>query len=120
MRKPTQKIRAAIRREAEMEMKRVSADILAQAKREVPVDEGTLRRSALRKVEWDGDTLKASISFNTPYAAKQHEDASLTHNGVGFYGRQRQGKAKYLEDPVKQYYPKVKQRLADAMRRATT
>ena len=120
MRKPTAKIQAAIRRNLEVEMNRLAADVLSQAKREVPVDEGTLRRSGQRKVEWDGDTLRASISFNTPYAAKQHEDTTLNHNAVGFYGRARQGKAKYLEDPVKQYYPKARQRLADAMRRAVT
>lgn len=50
-----------------------------------PVDEGTLRRSGRVEVTDKG----ATVSFNTPYARRQHEDMSYSHPGGGG--------AKYLE-----------------------
>ena len=58
-----------------------------------PVDTGTLRRSAVAVVSESGDTAEASLSFNTVYAAVQHEGEDFNHpNGGG---------AKYLERAVK-------------------
>jgi len=51
-----------------------------------------------------GDEKAVYISFNTPYARRQHEDLTLNHP--------RGGKAKYLEDPFKRNAKKV-ERLAE-------
>lgn len=61
---------------------------LGEAKKIVPLDEATLERSG--KVSVDG--LNGAISFDTPYAVRQHEELDYQH----LPGRQ----AKYLEQPM--------------------
>lgn len=70
--------------------------ILAEAIDEVPLESGTLERSGA--ITESGNS--AYISFNTPYARKQHEDLTLRH----VEGR----KAKYLEDPFNRKKEKVR------------
>ena len=101
---------AALRRAVEREMNALATDVLAEAKRQVPVDKGVLRRSGTKDIGWSGDRITATVSFNTPYAAVQHEDTSFRHP--------RGGKAKYLEDPLKQYAPQMRTRLNAAFRKA--
>lgn len=65
----------------------LAQNILGESQKLVPVDTGTLKRSGNIQTE---DNI-TTISYNTPYALKQHEDATLNHpNG---------GEAKYLERP---------------------
>jgi hypothetical protein len=64
--------------------------ILAESNKLVPLDEGTLERSG--RVQVDPDTLKGLISYDQPYAVRQHEELSWKHAP----GRQ----AKYLETAV--------------------
>lgn len=51
--------------------------LLEQANRTVPHDEGTLMRSGL--VTMSAVQMLAAISYDTPYAVRQHEDLSLRH-----------------------------------------
>ena len=103
--------KAKIKRAIEQEMIEIATDVLAEAKRQVPWEEGTLSRSATRETHWVGNLCLSTISFNTPYAAYQHENRNYTHPRPG-------AKAKYLEDPVREMYPKIRSRLAAAMDRA--
>jgi len=64
--------------------------LLEESRRIVPIDEGTLSRSG--KVSVTADGTEGAVSYDTPYAAKQHEDMTLNHPN----GRQ----AKYLEQPA--------------------
>lgn len=64
--------------------------VLEEANRLVPLDEGTLFESGTTDV--DEGRLKATVSYDTPYACRQHEEMSWWHAP----GRQ----AKYLETPV--------------------
>lgn len=64
--------------------------VLAEAKKIVPLEEGTLERSG--KVTIDPATLNGVITFETPYAVVQHERLDYKHAP----GRQ----AKYLETPM--------------------
>ena len=98
----------AIQAAVERAVRDSATEVLAQAKREVPRELGTLKRSGVKQVTRAGDRVVAEISFNTPYAAVQHEDRTFRHP--------RGGKAKYLEDPIKQYAPKFKARLERALR----
>jgi hypothetical protein len=100
----------ALRRAVEREINAIATDILAEAKRQVPRDKNTLRKSGTKEVGWQGDRVTATISFNTPYALVQHEDRSFQHP--------RGGKAKYLEDPLRAAVPDMKRRLDAAYRRA--
>lgn len=61
--------------------------ILAESNKIVPLDEDTLERSG--KPDIDDNELKGSVSYNTPYAARQHEEMAWRHAP----GRQ----AKFLE-----------------------
>jgi hypothetical protein len=97
--------------------------ILTEAIDEAPVDTGTLRRSGTVTVgelpdgekvyeaakagnemkdafpEKIGKEKAVYISFNTPYARRQHEELGYNHP-LG-------GKAKYLEDPYNRNKAKV-------------
>lgn len=87
-----------IAREAGFQALRDGAEhILTEAIDETPIDTGTLRRSGTVTEAPSEDAVY--ISFNTPYAIKQHEDLTLNHpNG---------GKPKYLEDPFNRNKDKV-------------
>jgi hypothetical protein len=61
--------------------------VRAEAVQRAPKDRGTLRLSA--KTTVDGN--KAAVSFNTKYAARQHEEVGYHHS---------EGEAKYLENAV--------------------
>lgn len=62
---------------------KLANNILGEAKQQCPVDTGTLRNSgAIQKSTAD---KTVTISFNTPYALRQHEE--------------HKNKAKYLERP---------------------
>ncbi len=95
--------------------------ILTEAINEAPVETGTLRRSGtvtkggLPDTEQVYDDAQAGtrqeqgqelgkeqavyVSFNTPYARRQHEELDWEHP--------RGGKAKYLEDPFRRNKSKV-------------
>lgn len=60
--------------------------LLDEARKQVPIDTGALSRSGA--VDCDG--LQATVSFDTPYAVRWHEQAA---------NFQRGRKNKYLEDP---------------------
>ncbi|MEY9837445.1 hypothetical protein [Streptacidiphilus sp. EB103A] len=63
---------------------------LGVANKLVPLDEGTLERSG--KVTMDGTNAAGTISYDTVYAVRQHEELTWKH----LPGRQ----AKYLEQPL--------------------
>ena len=97
--------------------------ILTEAIDEAPIDTGTLRRSGIVTVGGlpdgaqvyeaaesgsdmkdafpgpEGKEKAVYISFNTPYARRQHEELGYEHP--------RGGKAKYLEDPFNRNKEKV-------------
>jgi len=65
--------------------------VLEEANRIVPLQEGTLQNTGVAHKP-KGGTLQAAVSFDTPYAVRQHEEMDWQHPG----GRQ----AKYLESPL--------------------
>lgn len=78
--------------------------MLTEAKKKCPVDTGTLRRSGAV----EANSKEAIVSFNTPYAYKQHEDTTLNHP--------RGGEAKFLEKAAIENA----QRAQTALRKVTT
>lgn len=83
--------------------------ILGETRREVPLDEGTLERSGTASV--DRATLMGAVSYDGPYARRQHEDLTYRH----LPGR----KAKYLEDPLLRSGAVFLDLVAARVRRAT-
>lgn len=90
-------------------VKDAATEILAESKRQVPRRDSILIRTATKRVAVEGNRVAIEISYNTPYAAIQHEDLSFSHP---------HGKAKYLEDPIKAHTPKLKAALEAAYREA--
>ena len=71
--------------------------ILEKSRALVPIEEGTLERSGVASV--DEGNLRAAVSYDTPYACRQHEELGWAHDA----GRQ----AKYLETPLNSERGKV-------------
>jgi len=115
-----------IAEEAGLKALRTGAEIiLTEAIDETPIETGTLRRSGtvtmgglpdgaqVYEAAESGSDMKDAfpgpegkekavyISFNTPYARRQHEELGYNHP--------RGGKAKYLEDPFNRNKKKVLQ-----------
>ncbi|MEU2393974.1 hypothetical protein [Streptomyces sp. NPDC007369] len=82
--------------------------LLAEARKEVPIAEGTLERSGTATV--DEAELVAGVAFDTPYAKRVHEDLSARHSP----GR----KAKFLEDPANREAGVISELIAAQVRRA--
>lgn len=64
--------------------------LAAISKQQVPLDQGPLKNSCYVDVADDGSS--GTVSYDTPYAIRQHEEMGYSH--------QRGRKAKYLEDPA--------------------
>lgn len=71
--------------------------ILTESIDETPVLTGTLRRSGAVS-PFNEREQAVYISYNTPYALRQHEELNYRHTD---------GKAKYLEDPFNRNKTKV-------------
>lgn len=70
-------------------LKKLGEVILDESQKLVPVDTGVLKDSGT--VQSNKREQSVTISYNTPYARKQHEDNTLNHP--------KGGQAKYLERP---------------------
>ncbi|MEU6649513.1 minor capsid protein [Streptomyces sp. NPDC046900] len=79
--------------------------VLAESRKLVPLDEGTLERSG--RVDVDG--LDGAVSYDTVYARRQHEELTWRH----LPGRS----AKYLEIPMNRERAVVLQLMAVPLRR---
>lgn len=107
-------------------------ELLHRAQMEVPVGNepvsgsgtaahppGELRDSGT--VEATSSTTNWVVSFNTPYAKKQHEAQGFSHPPA-YSNSIQPGKAKYLEDPLKAMAVTMDNEIAKEMRKilATT
>jgi len=108
-------------------------DLLGKSMRIAPIDEGTMIGSASARVNHveiahgdknetpvstggrpkakPGQVVVGEVSYNTPYALRQHEDLTFKH----LPGKQ----AKYLEQPLKENVTKYMENLRDAMNEGT-
>lgn len=84
-----------------------SEHLLQRARTRVPIEEGTLERSGVASL--DEGALQAAVSFDTPYAQRQHEDMTLRHDS----GRT----AKYLENPMSEESGAMGELIAATIRR---
>lgn len=70
-------------------LRNAAEHVLAKSREVVPIEEATLSRSGTTSVDDAGEV--AAVSYDTPYAARQHEELTWRHAP----GRT----AKYLERP---------------------
>lgn len=106
----TAAVRRRMRAAAETALRVVANDLLGEAQRLAPVEEGTLRASGEVEIDHRGDAIVATVSFNTVYAARQHEETDWEHP-LG-------GQAKYLEQPLREKAPRYERVIAAAVDRA--
>lgn len=102
---------AALRgtRDAAVRGLRLGAEhVLAESRKRVPIEEGTLERSGMATV--DESSLTAAVSYDTVYAVRQHEELDWRHDA----GRT----AKYLEGPLTEEAGTVREIIAAQMRRS--
>ncbi|MFE9645317.1 minor capsid protein [Streptomyces sp. NPDC006365] len=93
------------RRLASDGLRRGLEHVLAESRKIVPLDEGTLERSG--RVDVDG--LNGAVSYDTVYARRQHEELTWKH----LPGRS----AKYLEIPMNSERDVVLKLMAVPLRR---
>ncbi|MBI0374729.1 hypothetical protein JBE27_00165 [Streptomyces albiflaviniger] len=82
--------------------------VLAESRKIVPIEEATLERSGVATV--DESSLTAAVSYDTPYAIRQHEELNYRHDA----GRS----AKYLERPLTEQADTVAEIIAAQLRRS--
>lgn len=96
-------------REAAIEGLGFAAEHLLQVSRErVPLEETILERSGTPSV--DPEKLQACVSYDTPYAVRQHEEMDWRHDD----GRS----AKYLEGPANEERDTMNEIIATQIRRS--
>lgn len=105
----TDRVRAAMRAAARVWGAKAGHDLLGRAQRDAPLDEGTLRGSGTVEIVETPAGVDVTVAFATPYAARQHEEVSWQHP--------KGGKAKYLEDALKEQASRYEAALAAAVAR---
>lgn len=97
----------AMEQAAENGVRDSTEHLLTEANKSVPHDEGTLERSGSASSEG----TKGAVSYDTPYAVRQHEDMSLHHHG--------KGQSKWLENTMGQEAETMGNIIAQAIRGVT-
>lgn len=100
----------AVRKAAAEGLSDAAEFLLDESNRIVPHEEGTLERSGTASV--DAENLRGAVSYDTPYAVRQHEDTRLHHDA----GRE----AKYLERTFQRHGPQAAEHVAARIRQATS
>lgn len=95
---------------AEKGMRLGTEHLLTEANKRVPHDEGDLERSGDTGVQSAGGKVTGSVSYDRPYAVRQHEDMTLHHDG--------KGEAKWLENTMAMEASTVGEIVATAIRTA--
>lgn len=103
-------VQLRMRAAAESALRVIGNDLLGEAQRLAPVEEGTLRASGELDIDHVGDAVVATVSFNSVYAARQHEETEWEHP-LG-------GQAKYLEQPLQAKAGRYEAALGAAIARA--
>jgi hypothetical protein len=85
-------------------------DLLSVSRDEVPYDQGDLSNSGLAAVEATPAGAHGAVGYDTPYAARQHEDPTLRHQD----GR----KARFLGDPLRENANRYLDHIAETVRDA--
>ncbi|MGJ5826725.1 minor capsid protein [Streptomyces ossamyceticus] len=89
-------------------LRMAAEQVLAESRKVVPIEEATLERSGVATV--DESSLTAAVSYDTPYAIRQHEELNYRHDA----GRS----AKYLERPLTEQADTVAEIIAAQLRRS--
>lgn len=104
-------ILARVRAAAEIAVDELADRVLGEAVQGTPVETGRLRESERVDTTRDDERgYQRTVSANTPYAARQHEELEYKHPGGGH--------AKYLEVPLKRALPDLEPHIAKRVKEA--
>ena len=103
-------VKKRVRGAAARGLKRSAEHLLTESRKVVPHEDGDLERSGTASV--NAAQLKAAVSYDTPYARRQHEELTWRHKA----GRT----AKYLERPLSEERTTMSAIMAAEIRRETT
>jgi hypothetical protein len=103
-----ERVGAATEEAAFKGLRKAAEHVLQVSRAVVPLEEGTLERSGVASA--DRASLTAAVSYDTVYAARQHEELTWRHAE----GRT----AKYLEGPLNAERETVGEIVAAEIRRA--
>lgn len=103
-----EEIKRKVRAAAILGITLAAEHLLGESRTLVPLEEGTLERSGTVVV--DEAALRATVTYDTPYAVRQHEELNYRHAP----GRQ----AKYLETPMNTERDTMQAIIAAQIRRA--
>lgn len=101
-------VRERVRAASVEQVRFITEDLKTKSVKLAPVMLGVLRQSAATNYSKNG--LRGEVSFNTPYAAAQHERTDQVHP--------QGGQAKYLEDPLLQNRDVYQSEMAAAIKKA--
>ncbi|MFP8960035.1 hypothetical protein ACLIYP_05600 [Streptomyces nanhaiensis] len=101
-------VRGEVRQAAGRALYLAAEHVLSVSNDRVPLDEAALQRSGTASV--DEGSLRAAVAYDTPYAARQHEELTWRHAP----GR----RAKYLESSLNDSRDEVRRLVAAQIRRA--
>lgn len=91
--------------------------LLQEANKTAPHAKGPLRGSGVASV--DPQKVAAAVSYDTPYALRQHEDTRLRHPDPQNPGSDPRGRAKWLQKTLQENAPRYKRHIEQTIRRAT-
>ena len=104
-------VRRMIKQKTREAMEMVVNDLTRRSKQLAPLDTGDLRGAGEGDVNVNGDEIIGTVSFNKPYAMKQHEEMGYIHP--------RGGQAKYLEQPLNENRDRYKDFIKNKIREVT-
>ena len=104
-------VKRMIKQKTKEAMEMVVNDLTRRSKQLAPLDTGDLRGAGEGDVNFDGDDVVGTVSFNKPYAMVQHEDMTFNHP--------RGGQAKYLEQPLNENRDRYKEFIKNKVREVT-
>lgn len=106
-------------------LKKAGVVLLGASLKQVPVDTGFLRRSGDIITTGSLLTTKVFVGYKANYAVMVHENVEMAGAGLPrkpphkghYWDPQGQAKAKFLEDPFKELLPKMKQIIAQEVKK---
>lgn len=111
------KVQEQVRAAAMSGVKDAAETLLTEANQTAPHSKGPLRLSGT--VSTDEQKIAAAVSYDTPYAVRQHEDTRLRHPDPTNPLSDPRGRAKWLQLTLQERQAALQQYIAAAVKRVT-
>lgn len=109
-------VEAKVKSAANQAVHDAAETLLTEANQTAPHSKGPLRLSG--NVSDDGHKAVSAVSYDTPYAVRQHEDTRLRHPDPTNPQSDPRGRAKWLQRTLQERQDALKGHIADAIKKA--